>query len=135
VWSNRTTRNSLIVALVLSALIIVAGFTLPMYSSSSGDAVAPGDAPATPTFGTGTIVGVNGLSSLLVLALPLLVTICVAVALMRSSQAARITAWTVTGLLAVFTVMALMSIGIFLVPVTIALVIACFSSRPTAQPA
>ena len=41
-------------------------------------------------------------------------------------------AWTLTVMLAMFTLLAMMSIGVFVVPVTAALIVACAASR--AQP-
>ena len=60
---------------------------------------------------------------------PLVATILVAAALwLRGTRRwAGIVAWVITGLLACFNLLALASIGMFVVPVTAGLVIACAS--------
>jgi hypothetical protein len=39
-------------------------------------------------------------------------------------------AWTLTGLLAAFNLLAMLSIGVFILPITAALIVACGASRP-----
>ena len=48
----------------------------------------------------------------------------------RAHRGALLAAWTLTVMLAMFTVLAMMSIGPFVVPVTAALIVACATSRP-----
>jgi hypothetical protein len=69
----------------------------------------------------------------LVLAVPLLVTLAVGFALWQGSRRALPIAWTLTGLLAAGNLVAMLSVGVFVLPVTAALVIACARSRPPAQ--
>jgi hypothetical protein len=107
-------------------LLVAAAFLVPVYQ----DSVA-----ASPTGGAGrfsrTLVGVNGPGSALVVAVPLLATGLVAAALLlRRGRAGLALGWTVTGLLAVFDLLSMLSIGIFLVPVTGALVVACVYTAP-----
>jgi hypothetical protein len=54
----------------------------------------------------------------------------------RGRQGAGVIAWVVTALLVCFNVLALLSIGVFLLPVTLALVVACSThgSRSLARP-
>jgi hypothetical protein len=83
------------------------------------------------TFGSDTLVGANGLGVVVVLAVPLMVTVLVGCALrLRAHRAGLPVAWTLTGLLAVFTLLAMMSIGVFMIPVTAGLVVACATARP-----
>jgi hypothetical protein len=122
--SRRVSSAAVLVAVVYSVALLVAGFLVPVYSTDS--ASASGD--ATP--GSDTLVGVNGLGSAAVLAIPLLVSLVVGVALRRPSRAAALpVAWALTGLLALFNLLAMLSIGVFILPVTLALVLACATCR------
>jgi len=127
---SRAGSIALLIAVVYSAALVVAGFLVPMYSSlsvSSSGEVAHGSA---------TLVAVNGLGGAFVLAIPLLVTLAVWAALRhRAQRGAMPVAWTLTGLLAVFNLAALMSIGLFVIPATVALVVACrkYPPRPKQQ--
>lgn len=119
-WLGRHASIALLVAGVWAAGIIAAGFLVPMYrtmgESTSGEI----------THGTDTLVGVNGPGVVVVLAVPLVVTVLVGSALLlRAHRWALPVAWTLTALLAGFTLLAMMSIGVFIIPVAVALVIAC----------
>ena len=112
-------RILLVLALGYSTALIAAGFLVPMYSGISSSA----DGAVEET--SETLVGVNGVSVLIVLAIPLLITIGVAIAVRWGASARRMgLAWTLTGGLAAFTLLAMMSIGVFVLPVTAALVAA-----------
>jgi hypothetical protein len=117
---SRTVLWALLFAAVYSAAIIVAGFVVPMYSStsvSSSDIVKVGSA---------TLVGENGLHVIFTISIPLLLTLAVWAALRKGGRrGARRIAWTITWLLALFNLAALMSIGLYIMPVTIALFVAC----------
>jgi hypothetical protein len=137
----RYSRNASIalgVALVWSLLLVGAAFVAPVYSSSTGssssDVTSGATTTASQTTGTGTLVGVNGPGVLVFIALPLLATLVVAWALARGR---RRSGWVVTSVLGVLTVLALLSVGIFFLPVTLALVVACANTpRPrVARPA
>ena len=112
---------ALAVALVWSAGLLVAAAVAPAYQSvtetSSG----------TVTHGSATLVDENGTAFLLPVGAPLLVTIIVGYALWRreAGRGAGPVAWTFTGLLAGFNVVAMLSIGLFMVPVTASLAVAC----------
>ena len=112
-----------------SAALIVAGLAVPMgseVSTSSSGAVEHTSA---------TLVESNGLSVLLVLAIPLLATVAVAVALRwRATTGGLAIAWGVTAMLAVFMLLAMLSIGVFVLPVTAALVAVCTIARRGNQP-
>lgn len=119
--AGRVGRVALVFAGVYSLVLVVAGFVAPAYStqgSSSSGGVSRGSA---------TLVAVNGVGVLLVLAIPLLLTLAVGAALLLGRPWGRALAWTLTGVLAVFNVLALLSIGVFVVPVTGALAVACLS--------
>ena len=127
---SRVGSTALLVALVYSAAIVIAGFVVPFYSTvsvSSSGAVSRGSA---------TLVAENGLAVVMVLAIPLLLTLAVGTALWQSRRRGAVPiAWTLTGLLALFNLLAMLSIGVFILPVTIALVVACAKSRQRSEPA
>ncbi len=126
---SRTASTALWVALVWSVLLVVAAFVAPVYSSTSGTASTdPTSSGTVTTEGTGTLVGVNGPGVLVVVAVPLVATLVVAWALARGR---RRLGWVVTSVLGVLTVLALLSIGIFFLPVTLSLIVACASTPLT----
>ncbi len=123
---GRVTSTALIVAGVWSLVIIAAGFFLPVYateSASTGEVV----------HGSRTIVGVNGWVAIIVVCVPLLATLLVWGALVLrvryDTRAAAPVAWLLVGMLAVFTLMTIVSIGVAVVPVTLALVVAVRARR------
>lgn len=115
---GRATRALLIAAAVYSVALIVGGFLVPVYTSES---VTSSGAIARESQ---TLVEVNGAWVLVVLTIPLLVTIGVAASL-RRGPSGRLAAWLLVFALGVFTVLSLLSIGLFVLPVTLTLVIAC----------
>jgi hypothetical protein len=133
-----------IVALVLAALwsvaLLAAALVVPEYqsssSSSSTSAVSASRSPSTTidqepivTSSSATLVEVNGIDVLGVVGIPLLAVIAVAAALWRRRVRGRRGvgpfAWTVVVLLSLFTLVAMLSIGIFIVPVTGLVILAC----------
>ena len=121
---------ALVIAAVWGVAVVVVGFLVPMYASvtesSSGE----------QTQGTGTLVGVNGPGAVVVLGLPLLVTLAVGSALWQGARRGAVAvAWTLAALLAAFTVLSMASIGMLVVPIAAALLVACAVHRPrSAQP-
>lgn len=113
------------VAAVLGLLLVVAALVVPAYDSDS--ASSSGATESTSS----TIVGVNGLGALAVMAVPLLATALVAAALWLR---AKPLAWAIVALLAAGNVLALASVGLLALPVTAALVVACLNA-PAPQPA
>jgi len=112
---------SLMIAAAWGAGLLAAAVLVPAYSSvgvSSSGAV---------THGSATLVGVNGWGVLLVVGVPLVATAMVGGALWHRGPrpGAGVLAWTIAGLLAVFNVLALASIGVFVIPVTACLILAC----------
>jgi hypothetical protein len=129
---DRLPSALLLLAAVYSIALVVGGFIAPVYSTSSSS--SSGD----DATGTDTLVGVNGRGVVFDLLIPLLVTVLVAVALLlRPRRRAMTVAWTLTGLLAAFNLLAMLSIGIFILPVTGALFVACrlCQSQPRDLPA
>jgi hypothetical protein len=121
---GRVGSATLLVAGVYGIALVVAGFVVPVYRSTSVS--SSGDLAD----GSDTLVGVNGGGVVLVLGVPLLATVLVACALWsRSRRGALAIAWTLTGLLAAFNLLAMLTIGVFVLPVTAALVLACSTCR------
>ncbi len=116
---------ALAIAGLYSIGIIVAGFFVPMYSSLS--ATSTGEV----TYGSGTLVAENGLNIVFVLAVPLIFTFAIWAALrLHARRGAMALAWTLAGSLALFNLAAIMTIGLFIVPVTICLLYACSRYLP-----
>jgi hypothetical protein len=112
---------ALSLALLWSVGLIVSAAVAPAYQSttetSSGAVISE----------TATLLDENGPAILLPVAVPLLVTVIVGYALWRreNRRGAGPIAWTATVLLAGFNVLAMASIGLFMVPVTAVLVVVC----------
>jgi hypothetical protein len=112
---------SLAVALASGTGLVIAALLAPVYQSltfSSSGAM---------TNGSATLVGVNGRGALLVAGVPLAAAVVTGCGLWRRAgrPGAGVLAWTVTALLACFNVVAMATIGLFVVPVTAALFAAC----------
>ena len=124
-WS-RTSAIALTFALVWSSLLVGAAFVLPVYGTASQSAsldTTTGTSSTEPVItGTDTLVGVNGPGALIVVSLPLVVTLLVGAAL--AARRRRI-GWVLTSVLGFFNLLAMLSIGIFILPTTLALVVAC----------
>lgn len=117
-------------ALVWSTFIVVAATQVSVYQSETTERFTQAEGGATSrtiSHGSGTLVDENGSGILLVIAIPLFITILVAGALWirGSRRGAGLVAWMLTGLLACFNLLAMLSIGIVIVPVTACLVVAC----------
>jgi hypothetical protein len=112
---------SLLAALVWGAGLIIAAFLVPVYQSST---VSVSGAVST---GSATLVAVNGSGVLAVAGLPLVAAVLTGVALWRRAgrSGAGVFAWIVIGLLACFNVLAILSVGLLVIPVTVALAVAC----------
>jgi hypothetical protein len=127
---DRVTSVLLTLAAMYGVGIVVAGFVAPLYESSTSSS------SGADTDSMDTLVGANGTGVVFALLVPLLVTLIVAVALLlRPRRGALPVAWTVTGVLAAFNLVAMLSIGIFIIPVTAALIISCTrSGQPSNRP-
>jgi hypothetical protein len=65
------------------------------------------------------------------LAAPLVIALLVAVALrLRHRRGAMLAAWILTGLLGVLNMLAMLTVGVFLLPATACLLVACAASLP-----
>jgi hypothetical protein len=123
-------RGWLVGAGAWSTALLVAALVVPMYGSTTARSIAPADpsAVASETVAVNTthatLVQVNGVHVLVPMALPLLAVVTVAV--LRPAH--RRLAWAVTALLLAFCLAAMLSVGIFVLPAVILLVVAC--SRP-----
>ena len=124
---GRAASVALLCAAVWALGLLVAGWLVPVYQSTSISSSGE------QTRSTETLVGVNGPGVLIVLAIPLLATLLVAGALLvRPRRGALPLAWALTALLAGVNLLAMLTIGIFILPVTAALVVACATCTATA---
>jgi hypothetical protein len=112
---------ALTIALSWSAALLAAAALAPAYQSTTQTS------SGTVTHQSATLVDENGSGVLLIIAVPLLVTVIVGYALWRrgARRGAGPIAWTFTGLLAGFNLVAMLSIGPFIMPVTACLAVAC----------
>ena len=114
---------ALLIAIASSLAFLAAGFLVPAYK----EVTSTSESPVVSETST-TLVAANGSWMVLLLLFPLLATVVVAIALLGDAHpAAVVVAWSATGVVAVFNLLAMLTIGIFLVPTTIALVAACTS--------
>jgi NhaP-type Na+/H+ or K+/H+ antiporter len=85
--------------------------------------------------GSATLVAENGPHVVFVLSVPLILTFAVGVALkLHENRRAMAVAWTLAGLLALFNLAAMMTVGLFIVPVTVCLLYACSHYSPESKP-
>jgi hypothetical protein len=123
---GRVAPIALLIALAYDVGLVIAGFLAPVYQSTSASS------SGVVTQGSNTLVGENGLGVVLIVLVPLLMTITVGSALWRQSRrGAAAFAWTITVFLALFNLLAMLSIGVFVLPVTAALIVACTACRST----
>jgi hypothetical protein len=125
---SRVPAVALLAAAAYGVALVVAAFVAPVYDSTSSSSSGE------TTSGSETLVGANGLGSALVLSIPLLATLVVGSVLWQRSRWSLPIAWTLTGLLAAFNLLAMLTVGVFILPVTAALVFACARSRSPALP-
>lgn len=123
----------MIAALYATAFLFVGAFA-PTYSSTSS--ATSSDGVTTHSSSSATMVAVNGVRVLFVLALPLLSVGLVWVSVMwrrgHGHLDAGVLAWIVVGLLGVMSFLAMLSIGIFIVPLVVLLAAACAKAPMTA---
>ena len=121
---TRGTKIALAVALLWSTAFLVAGLTVPVYHQGS---VSSDGSRTTTVTSSSTLVEENGWPVLVVLMLPLVLSLVVAVVLLRTQRRtpAVVVGWVATGLLAVLTVLGMLTVGLFVLPASIALVVAC----------
>lgn len=127
-----TTSVTLLGSACWSVLLIAGAVFLPALSAAgagSGEEATAAGAVTEVTaaaHSAGTLAGVSGPSVVAVFAVPLLVTLAVGVAAwLRTRRAAMPAAWALTGLLAAFNLLTMASVGLFILPVTVALIVVC----------
>jgi hypothetical protein len=111
-------------AAVWSTLLVVGACTVPVYR---GVTMTTDDAGrTTETATTDTLIGQNGTGALVPVAIPLVATAVSAVllALAARHRWAEWAAWAPVAVTAALTLLGMLTIGIFVAPVTLALVIA-----------
>jgi hypothetical protein len=121
-WTGaRREHVALAVALVWGAGLLVGAALAPAYEM--GTATSTG----VVVHGSATLVEENGPGVMLVVAVPLVAAAIVGLVLgrRRAMRGAGPVAWTCAGLLAGFNLLALASIGLFILPVTVCLLVAC----------
>jgi hypothetical protein len=122
---RRAELAALSFALAWSVLLIVAANVAPAYTSQTSEQV-DGGAVITHRVVTKTLVEVNGTTAVVLVALPLLITITVwTIFWLRTSAGVLGAAWTVAGLLALVSMVGMLTIGPFILPVAAALLITC----------
>lgn len=130
---GRGTAAMLALAGCWSAILIVGVFFVPAYQSAGRASAGNGairvpaghQNPAPPTLAAADPYVVA------VLAVPLLMVLVAGIALWLSSRRTGVViAWTAAGILVVLSVLGLMSVGIFVLPSALMLVIACGTHRP-----
>lgn len=125
-------NGALLAAGLWATGLLVAGSLVPAYSSSATARTSGG--VTTVSTASSTLVQVNGVRVVALLALPLLAVVIVAGLLRRRRSHARsgagAPAWVVTGLLGAVSIVGALSIGLFVAPVALLLVVAC-SYAPT----
>lgn len=128
-WSLATTVALVAAALVSLALLVLA-LVYPAYATESQAATVGGADPAPVQRSTATLVQVNGFGVLVPILIPLVVTLLVALLIRRGSSVVEyVAAWVITLLYGGLCVLAMLSIGIFLAPVALCLVVACATAR------
>ncbi len=122
---GRAELVSLAVAVAGGIAVLAGALVVPVYRAveAQGSGI--------PARASGTLVGVNGWNALLVAGMPLIAALATGSALGRRAgrRGAGAFAWSVAMLLAFLNLMAMASIGIYLVPVTAALIVACATHR------
>jgi hypothetical protein len=130
-------RLAVAAAGIWALVLLVGAFVVPVYgtaryitSGTSAD-ISPG-----PVRLTLTVVDVNGLAGAVEMALPLLVTLVLGIALYRGvDRFSLVVAWSATGLLASFNLLALFGIGLLMTPATAALLVGCVMATRLARAA
>jgi hypothetical protein len=112
-------------AFIWSLLLLVGASLVPFYQGSVESVGPRGRVRSYDT--SGTLVEMEGSGILVVVAVPLAATLLVTLALLAQvlGKNAGPLAWTLVVLLFGFNFLAMLSIGIFLLPTTVALLVAC----------
>jgi hypothetical protein len=139
--ANRLTTASVFAAALWALGLIVAAATVPLYQSATVGASTAGataNLPVTTTTAAATLTAVNGYRILALVGAPLGAVGVVATALWRRRQRGRPgpgpVASIAVGLLGIATLLAILSIGIVIVPVTALLATAIFNASGAPSP-
>lgn len=121
---------ALAVALFWSAVLLVIATGVPVYEGETETSTVTSSAVVV-THESLTLVDENGSGILVIIGVPLLVTIIVGLALwLRGARrGAGPIALTFTGLLAAFNLVAMLTIGLLIIPVTACLAFACIKRQ------
>lgn len=114
-----------LVLAVLGALALVVGaLTVPFYNSTESTVSSTSTGPTTRT-DSATLVQVNGIWVLWLVATPLIVTLVMCVVLWRRTvrRPPGPIAWVITGLMIAVSLVGILSIGALLLPITVCLAI------------
>ena len=108
-----------------SVLLLIGAYVLPVYQGEVSTQSSNGRVHSRDT--SATLVEMNGSGALMAVAVPLAATLLVMLALLAQDpgQNAGPLAWTLVVLLSGFNLLAMLSIGIFLLPTTVCLLVAC----------
>ncbi len=117
---RRGELNALLFAVVWSSALVVAAFYTPIYQGEIEDST--GAVQQT----NATLVDVNGAYGALIAAMPLILSLATTLALwLRGQRHAGPMAWALTILCAALSLVTIMTIGIFALPVVGCLIYAC----------
>jgi len=131
--SPRSRRTGTPVALGIAALwsvvLLVGAATLPAYQRVSATYSSTVAGPASTTTSSTTLVEENGTEDLAIVAIPLVIAGVVALTLGRRRRTGRpgagAFAWVLCAVLLTFCLLGILTIGLFVLPVAIALVVGC----------
>jgi len=117
-------------AFVWGILVIVGAGTMPLYSGESSTMTydpVTGTSTTSVTVISATLVGENGGYAYVIAALPLVAVtvIALAMALRDPRRGTPPVAWIVLGLFGAFNLLAMLTVGVFFLPVTACLLAAC----------
>ncbi len=118
-------------ALAWSIGLVVAALALPVYSGTSTSSDVNG-----VTLTNSTLVQVNGIRALVLMAIPALVSIIVLLAIRARHSGARWAAplaWTAIGVVIVEALVGVMTVGLFILPVPVLLTAAMRRRQPDAS--
>jgi hypothetical protein len=121
-------------AVVWGVALVVGTATFPAYSGTSVSVACPGCPQVRSELPAQTLIEVNGPSVLIPVGLPLVVAALVALVLW-SGRPSMVAAWVLITLLWLFTLLAMFSIGTFIVPSALLLTLAAALSRKPGPPA
>ncbi len=116
-WSTRT-RVAWWVAVAWGALLPVLALVLPVGTEATLGA------DGVETMRRVTLAQIEGASGVLTVAVPLALAVLVGAAMSSEGRWGLPTAWTLFGLLAAANLLAMMSVGVLVVPLTVALLVA-----------